>query len=170
MTINAGDPPDPLPSELLTGTGVGAWLIRPADLDRLPYLTDAPPPEDERTAPGLAEDPTVDHPRGDPTDGYLPDRHRVTGLADYSVPIPAPVDLAARPPSAPLDPYRTPDGDTGPDAPLTLTYRELRRLIALHLAQLAATLPRDRPWLYAEQTAKAMSDGEMPLRLRDVLE
>lgn len=63
-----------------------------------------------------------------------------------------------------------PDGGTWPQEGITLTYGELRRLIALHLAQCAATMPRDRPWLFAEAAAKAMADGETPLRLREVLE
>lgn len=152
MTINAGDPPDPLPSELLTGTGVGAWLIRPADLDRLPYLTSAPLPDDpERPAPGCAHDPTVDDP---PEVLRMPlsEVHRYRGPAGDRD-----------------DPYRTPDGDVGPHAPLTLTYRELRQLVALHLTECAATMPRERPWLYAQQRARAMADGETPLRLSEVL-
>lgn len=63
-----------------------------------------------------------------------------------------------------------PDGGTWPQEGITLTYGELRRLIALHLAQLAATMPRHQPWLAAEAAAKAMGDGETPLRLREVLE
>jgi hypothetical protein len=63
-----------------------------------------------------------------------------------------------------------PAANAWPDDALTLSYIELRRLIALHLAQLAATMPRDRPWLFAEAAARAMAEGETPLRLREVLE
>ncbi len=140
--ITAGQEPEPLLSERLHGSGVAAWVLRPEDLDRLGVLTTAP-----RVLTQDAQDP-----------------------ADVEWPRPGVQELPAPPLSASLDPYRTPDGDVGPDAPLTLSYRELRRLIALHLAQVAHTMPRERGWLYAEQTARAMADGESPLRLREVLE
>jgi hypothetical protein len=41
--IRAADPPIPLPSEVLAGQGVAAFVLRPADLDRLPVLTTYPP-------------------------------------------------------------------------------------------------------------------------------
>jgi hypothetical protein len=80
------------------------------------------------------------------------------------------VDGPVQPPRDPLDAYRTPDGQVGPDTHVTLSYRELRALIALHLSSVAVTMPRARGWLYLEQAARAMSEGEMPLRLREVLE
>lgn len=141
--LTAGQEPDPLPSELLHDSGVAAWVLRPEDLDRLGVLTTAPR---VRTADGRDPDELEW-----PTPGCAPER---TGSRS----------------SDPLDPYRTPDGQVGPDTHVTLSYRELRRLIALHLAQVAATMPRERGWLYAEASARSMSDGEMPLRLREVLE
>lgn len=119
MPITAGDPPDPLPSERLSGSGVAAWVLRPEDLDRLPVLSAEPP---------------------------------------------------APRPEMPQDSRYRPSGGTWPEDGITLSYRELRCLIALHLAQAAATMPRERPWLWAEGQARAMEDGETPLRLREVLE
>lgn len=72
--------------------------------------------------------------------------------------------------SDPLDAYRTPDGQVGPDTHVTLSYRELRALVALHLMTCAQTMPRERGWVYAESRARAMSDGEVPLLLREVLD
>jgi hypothetical protein len=63
-----------------------------------------------------------------------------------------------------------PDGGIWPEDGITLTYGELRRLVALHLAQCAHMLPRHQPWVYAENQAKAMADGETPLRLSEVIE
>jgi hypothetical protein len=41
--IRAADPPTPLPSEVLAEQGVAGFVLRPADLDRLPTLTSYPP-------------------------------------------------------------------------------------------------------------------------------
>ena len=77
---------------------------------------------------------------------------------------------ARQPPELPADRRYRPGGGSWPEDGITLTYGELRRLIALHLAQLAHTMPRARPWEYADYQAQAMQDGETPLRLREVLE
>jgi hypothetical protein len=143
--IHAADPAEPLPSELLEPSGVAAWVLRPVDLDRLGVLTAEP------------------YQRPLTVDGRDPD--------ELELPTPgAAPDPTVDAPSDPLAAYRPDPQGVWPDTHLTLSYGELRRLIALHLAQLAATMPRDRPWLYADARAKAMADGETPLRLREVME
>jgi hypothetical protein len=138
--IVAGQPRDLLPSERLDGSGVAAWVLRPDDLDALPVLTEVP-----SVAP-LAREPI--------------DARTLGRLAD----------LPREPDELPQERRYRPSEGIWPEDGITLTYGELRRLIALHLAQLAATMPRHQPWLAAEAAAKAMGDGETPLRLREVLE
>lgn len=105
--------------------------------------------EPERPLPGTAPDPTVDEPC------------RVPGCR-----IPAPhrharVDDAHRP---------VPGANAWPDDALLITYAELRRLVALHLDLAAQTMPRDRPWTWLDKRARAVSDGEAPLLISEVLE
>lgn len=57
-----------------------------------------------------------------------------------------------------------------PEDALTLTYGEMRQLIALHLDQLGHTLGRVAPWEDAHRAARAMRDGETPLRVSEVLD
>lgn len=133
-----------LPSERLEGSGVAAWIIEPAALDHLPVLTEVPntlTPDQIRAAHEAVEDRAV--------------ARAVEGR---------------QPAELPQERRWRPTGGTWPEDGITLTYGELRRLIALHLAQCAHMMPRDKPWVWAENQAKAMSDGETPLRLREVLE
>ncbi len=65
--------------------------------------------------------------------------------------------------------YR-PSGDSWPEDGITLTYGELRRLIALHLDQAWQGMPHHQPWGWVRARATAMRDGETPLLLSEVLE
>lgn len=55
-----------------------------------------------------------------------------------------------------------------PDDAITLTYGEIRQLIALHLDRLGDSLGRISPWEDAHRAAAAMRDGETPLLIREV--
>lgn len=79
-----------------------------------------------------------------------------------------PVIRAEVPPTAdlpelPADPRR-PRPDWYPEDAVTLTYRELRQLLALHVAAVADSIQS------AAGQARAMRDGETPLRLAEVLD
>lgn len=69
----------------------------------------------------------------------------------------------------PADARPVPGGNAWPDDAVLLTYGELRRLIALHLTYVGATLPRDRPWVWVAERARAVEDGEAPLLISEVL-
>jgi hypothetical protein len=77
-------------------------------------------------------------------------------LPEDDGPITASVDWDERPERSPLD-------------GVTLTYGELRRLIALHVDCVGKMLTRHSPWEDAARYAEQMSSGELALRLRDVL-
>lgn len=68
-----------------------------------------------------------------------------------------------------MAPALRPDEGVWPDGGITLTWHELRLLIALHLDQLGYTLGRVAPWDDARRTAQAMRDGETPLRVSEVV-
>ncbi len=138
--IVAGQPRELLPSERLDGSGVAAWVLRPDDLDALPVLTEVP------TA-------------------LTPDQIRMARHLPGTL-----TGTPHEPGELPQERRWRPDGGTWPEEGVTLSYGELRRLIALHLAQCAHMMPRHQPWVYAENQAKAMADGETPLRLREVIE
>ena len=144
--MNHDDPPVPLPSEVLGsvdgGRGVAGFVLRPTDLDHLAFLTEVP----DRLQPAQPREPI--------------DARTLGRLAD----------LPRQPAQSLQDSRLRPHGGEWPEDGITLTYGELRRLVALHLAQLAHTMPRDRPWLFAETQAQAMADGETPLRLSEVME
>jgi hypothetical protein len=158
--VTAGGSPDPLPSELLEPSGVAAWVIRPADLDRLGVLTTAPrvltadgrdPDEPELPAPGCAHDDTVDGPASPPSgpqSNELPPLHRLDPLGRYR-----------------------PDSDgCWPEDAVTLTYTELRRLVALHLDLARQGMPNTNPWGWVKQRARATLDGEIPILVSEVLD
>lgn len=121
--------------------GTAGWLLTPDDLDHLATFSKETTKEEQM--------------RGDPIDA------RTLGRL---------ADLPRQPAESPADGRYRPDGDSFPEDGITLSYGELRRLIALHLSQLAHTMPRHEPWLWAEGAARAMAEGETPLRLREVLE
>jgi hypothetical protein len=197
--ITAGDPPDPLPSELLEPSGVAAWVIRPEDLDRLNVLTTSPRPlsdgylPDAETWTPAGEQPPpevlalmrIDRVLGN--EGALSAHGvgRIRGLALDALRRRARraaeprtrgrIARAVRddPPNAQLltDPHRPhPDADDWPDDAVLVTYRELRALIALHLTTCSQTMPGVEPWRFMQMRAKAMQDGEVPLLLSEVLE
>jgi hypothetical protein len=68
-------------------------------------------------------------------------------------------------------PYRPhPPVNAWPDDALTVTYAELRALVAHHLELAAQMAPRDRPWAWLDARALAVRDGEAPLLISDVLD
>jgi hypothetical protein len=311
--IRAGDPPTPLPSEVLAGQGVAAFVLRPADLDRLAsgsaLETVAPPPvrpnlrrvrvaeriatsiEDlvlgERIGDDAGEAPTRPPTRTSPptgrragterrtfagsgppagggeeqADALRAEVARLTGLLDdasaeadradraerdlaacraevvslgqtldriveqrsgrrtedpavtarhLAIPetfLPTPEHPAAlrvsgpglveydghelrieyddeepaRPGLAPdptiddptvipLRHRQHPTPDAWPDNAITVTYRELRRLVHLHLTVAVAGMPREKPWEWIKARARAVDDGEAPLLLSEVLD
>lgn len=72
--------------------------------------------------------------------------------------------------SDPLAPYRPDAGGVWPDSHLTLSYGELRALIALHLDLCWQGMPGAEPWAYVRARSAAMRDGETPLLVGEVLE
>jgi hypothetical protein len=62
-----------------------------------------------------------------------------------------------------------PAANAWPDDAVLLTYGELRRLIALHLTLCASTMTQDRPWVWIKERARAVSEGEAPLLISEVL-
>lgn len=77
---------------------------------------------------------------------------------------------AASATSALLAAYRPDAGGAWPEDRVTVSYAELRRLIALHLSTCAQTMPRERPWHFMALRARAMLDGEVPLLLSEVMD
>jgi hypothetical protein len=69
----------------------------------------------------------------------------------------------------PAPPRPHPAANAWPDNAVTVTYGELRRLVALHLTLCASTMPHDRPWVWMKLRAQAVADGEAPLLLSEVL-
>jgi hypothetical protein len=63
----------------------------------------------------------------------------------------------------------TPGANAWPDDAVLLTYGELRQLIALHLTLCASTMAHDRPWVWIKERARAVSEGEAPLLISEVL-
>lgn len=57
-----------------------------------------------------------------------------------------------------------------PDDALTLTYAELRRLVALHLDLARQGMPNTSPWAWVAERARAVRDGEVPLLVAEVLD
>lgn len=178
----------PLPSEVLesvdAGRGVKGWVLQPSDLDRLLTLYDAPPAGGKASDGYLAdaETWTPDYPvrpevlalmrldRVLGNEGALSatGTGRVRGLVLSAL---RQLSEEDRQPAQPAGDGRyRPAGDSWPQEGITLTYGELRRLLALHLAQLAHTMGRTAPWRDAEAAAAAMADGETPLRLAEVLD
>jgi hypothetical protein len=107
-----------------------------------------------------------------------------TGLRDRDPPPrPEPVTDCPGPPACGLDaPHRHldlppaiavrphPAANAWPDDAVTVTYAELRRLVALHLELCASTMPKDSPWDWMRMRARALRDGETPLLLAEVME
>ena len=91
---------------------------------------------------------------------------RAEGLVDESVPLP-PVDARTLGRLADLPPLdedpRRPRLDHFPTDAITLTYREVRQLLGLHLEACATAVD-------AHDQARAMREGETPLRLAEVLD
>lgn len=63
-----------------------------------------------------------------------------------------------------------PAANAWPDDAVTVSYAELRRLVALHLDLARQGMPADRPWEWISQRAGAVRDGEAPLLLSEVME
>jgi hypothetical protein len=63
-----------------------------------------------------------------------------------------------------------PAANAWPDDAVTVTYGELRRLVALHLDLAWQGMPNAEPWLWIRHRAKAMRDGESPLLIAEVME
>jgi hypothetical protein len=104
-----------------------------------------------------------------------PDLWPRTGLADRDCGIPGcalrhgPLHQHLPAPKEPPDrPH--PAANAWPDDAVTVTYAELRRLIALHLDLCSATMPADAPWDWMRMRAGAVRDGETPLLLSEVME
>jgi hypothetical protein len=223
--IRAGDPPTPLPSEVLAGQNIAGFVLTPTDLDRLPVLTTYPPdpPGDAHAACRAiqagerkaaeehvrrlqsalrAADARIVEVREAAeaqADALRAELARLTDLADdkreWQQRLRRQIDETARvarerdaareevvslgrqldacreqqgrqaatitnqrTPAVDDDPYR-PHPDSWPDDAVLLRYRELRALVALHL---------DR---YCEPgSGRAMRDGDVPLRLAEVLD
>lgn len=81
-----------------------------------------------------------------------------------------PEDRPTSPPSDPLAAYRPADGGVWPEEHITLSWAELRRLVALHLEVCRQAMPRERPWDFMAMRATAMRDGEVPLLLSEVMD
>jgi hypothetical protein len=109
------------------------------------YQSGGPVPELPRVRPGLPGTPEVPEPTVGPSS-------------------PSGVSSAAEPPR----PH--PAANAWPDDAVTVTYAELRRLVALHLELCSATMPRDAPWDWMRMRAGAVRDGETPLLLSEVME
>jgi hypothetical protein len=123
-------------------------------------------PEPERPLPGLA-DPGHPRPWRAPQDGgYHPD----VSVPEPTVgPGPSGSSSAAR--SRDGNVHRPhPAANAWPDDAVTVTYAELRRLVALHLELCSATMPRDKPWDWMRMRAGAVRDGEAPLLLSEVMD
>jgi hypothetical protein len=73
-------------------------------------------------------------------------------------------------PAAEEPPRPHPAANAWPDDAVTVTYAELRRLVALHLELCSATMPRDKPWDWMRMRAGAVRDGETPLLLSEVMD
>lgn len=84
--------------------------------------------------------------------------------------MPTEEEEAASATSALLAAYRPDAGGAWPEDRVTVSYAELRRLIALHLSTCAQTMPRERPWHFMALRARAMLDGEVPLLLSEVMD
>lgn len=69
----------------------------------------------------------------------------------------------------PLNPQESAAAGRSPFDSVTLTFGELRQLLALHLDQARLTMGSLAPWADVERQARAMRDGETPLRLAEVL-
>lgn len=63
-----------------------------------------------------------------------------------------------------------PAANAWPDDHVTVSYAELRRLVALHLELCSATMPRDAPWDWMRMRAGSVRDGETPLLLSEVMD
>jgi hypothetical protein len=82
----------------------------------------------------------------------------------------SPPEDAAQPARDPLAAYRPDSGGVWPDDRLTLSWAELRRLVALHLETCARSMPREKPWQFMAERTRAMRDGEVPLLVSEVLD
>jgi hypothetical protein len=194
--IRAGDRLLPLPSEVLRsldgGRGIAGFLLRPSDLDRLLVIrvddpVDQPDPEDE--FPGTIAPELVDSLRrlgdsygplgvavtaaklSDPTAVVAsltpePDTRRMASVVNIVSP-----SSAGHPDRANDDLRRPhPGANAWPDDAVTVSYAELRQLVALHLDLLASNMGKVAPWEDARRSAGAMRDGETPLLLSEVLD
>lgn len=162
--IRAGDPPTPLPSEVLGsvdgGRGIAAFVLRPADLDRLPLLTTYPPDPDgdvHASCRAIQAGEREQHAEAVRRLRRERDEARAEvvrlGQEFYRSP-----EQRTTPATIEGDPHR-PHLDSWPDDAVLLRYRELRALVALHL---------DR---YCDEgSARAMREGDVPLRLAEVLD
>lgn len=63
-----------------------------------------------------------------------------------------------------------PAANAWPDDAVTVTYGELRRLVALHLDLTWQGMPHTEPWAWVRARAGAIRDGEAPLLLAEVME
>lgn len=80
-------------------------------------------------------------------------------------------DVSVRAPLPPDPPERPhPAANAWPDDAVTVTYPELRRLVALHLDYVAHGMPHAEPWAWVRERAGTIRDGEAPLLLSEVME
>lgn len=161
----------PRPRDLLgEDRAAFAWLLTQDDLDHLPQVYRDPPvtaaavPPDEEDPPPPAE-PHLTRPH-EPIEVHVGGAATVTCdgrelLVEYEA-ARAATTQTGDPQDMPdlADDARRPRPDWYPDDGVTLSYRELRQLLALHLARCAAD----------PDLARAMRDGESPLHLVEVLD
>jgi hypothetical protein len=121
-----------------------AWLLRQDDLDRLPRAYDDDPTGEPITASVVA-----------------PDEEEPLNLGPRRTNV---VDMTGQP----ARPH--PASNAWPDNAVTVSYAELRKLVALHLDLARQAMPNTSPWAWIKHRAQAMRDGEAPLLLSEVLD
>lgn len=97
-----------------------------------------------------------------------PGGRRLPKLAAAGSPAEPPTPAALPEPEEAPRPH--PAANAWPDDAVTVTYAELRRLIALHLELAARSMPGAEPWAWMKLRAGAVRDGEVPLLLSEVME
>jgi hypothetical protein len=157
--IRAGDPPTPLPSEILAGQNIAGFVLTPTDLDRLPVLTTYPSGDVHVSCRAIqAGEREAAEAQADALRAEITSLGEQLDACRQQQGRQAATITNQRTPAVDDDPYR-PHPDSWPDDAVLLRYRELRALVALHL---------DR---YCEPgSGRAMRDGDVPLRLAEVLD